>query len=118
MLRILLDTRSKPEHARSWPGAKTDHLRESWPSVRQCARLVDDEGSAGVELLQDRRVFDHNAVTSPYRNRTDDRNRNRNQQWTWSRDDQNSQEALGITAENPTCKCNGHRKGRVQIGRA
>src|ERR1035441_5068512 len=86
VFRILLDTRSKPKYVGSRPRSKADHFREIGPSVGQRSGFVDDERSARVEFLQDRRVFDHNAVTSSYRNRTDDRNRDRNQQRAGSSD--------------------------------
>src|SRR4029079_18464340 len=73
----------------------------AWFSVGQRPGLVEDDGAASIDALENAGITDDDAALGGERNGADDRHGNADQQRTWRRDHQDRQESDRLTAPDP-----------------
>src|ERR1035441_2821247 len=74
------------------------HIGQLRLAVCQSSCFVENERSAGSNLLQGCRILDDDAVPCGERDGSDDGHWNRQNERTWSGDDDHSQKTRGVTS--------------------
>src|SRR6266567_2212896 len=104
MLRVSFETGRCGQNLRFLESGCANDSCERRLAIGQGSRLVENERTTGVDLLEHCWILDDDAPPGGERDRSNECNRYSDKQWTRRRDHEYREEALDFTAD-----CPGHK---------